>query len=122
MRGGLARPSSPRDRWRGIGLPGHTVDLLVWLFGPASAVTGRVANRLHPIEVEDTAAALIEFENGALGTIEVSTAAFPGFPRRIDLTGTARSATHEDEARPAALADATPHRRLLEDFIRAVRA
>lgn len=120
-----------RSRWRGTrALDGggalmnqgiHTVDLLVWLFGPVAGVLGRTANRLHKIEVEDTAVAAIEFENGALGSIEATTAAAPGFPRRLEVAGTDATIVHEDAPRPAAVADATPHRRVLEDFIRAIR-
>ena len=120
-----------RSRWRGTrALDGggalmnqgiHTVDLLLWLFGPVTGVLGRTANRLHQIEVEDTAVAALEFENGALGTMEATTAAAPGFPRRLEVTGTEGTIVHEDPPRPAAVADATPHRRVLEDFIRAIR-
>ena len=121
-----------RSRWRGTrALDGggalmnqgiHTVDLMLWLFGPVAAVSGRTANRLHQIEVEDTAVATLEFENGALGTIQATTAAAPGFPRRLEVTGTEGTIVHEDPPRPAAVADATPHRRVLEDFIRAIRS
>jgi len=31
--------------------------------------------------------AVLEFENGALGTLEAATSAFPGYSRRIELTG-----------------------------------
>ena len=120
-----------RSRWRGTrALDGggalmnqgiHTVDLLLWLFGPVAAVSGRTANRLHQIEVEDTAVATLEFESGALGTIQATTAAAPGYPRRLEVTGTEGTIVHEDPPRPAAVADATPHRRVLEDFIRAIR-
>ena len=119
------------SRWRGTrALDGggalmnqgiHTVDLLLWLFGPVSGVLGRTANRLHQIEVEDTAVAALQFENGALGSMEATTAAAPGFPRRLEVTGTLGTLVHEDPPRPAAVADATPHRRVLEDFLRAVR-
>ena len=100
----------------------HTVDVLLWLFGDVTRVTGRTSTRLHAIEVEDTAAALLEFANGATGTIEATTAAYPGFPRRLEVTGTKASLVHEDPPRPAAGADATPHRRVFEDFIDAIRA
>jgi predicted dehydrogenase len=119
------------SRWRGTrALDGggalmnqgiHTVDLLLWLFGPVAGVLGRTANRLHRIEVEDTAVAALEFENGALGTLEATTAAAPGFPRRLEVTGTNATIVHEDPPRSATVADATPHRRVLEDFIRAIR-
>jgi predicted dehydrogenase len=85
------------SRWRGTqALDGggalmnqgvHTVDLLLWLFGPVRRVFGRTATALHAIEVEDTAVAVLEFANGALGTLEATTAAYPGYSRRIELTG-----------------------------------
>ena len=91
-------PSYYRDsRWRGtrtldgggalINQGIHTVDLLLWLFGPVRRVFGRTAARLHEIEVEDTAVAVLEFENGALGTLEAATSAYPGYSRRIELSG-----------------------------------
>jgi len=98
----------------------HTVDVLLWLLGPVARVSGRVATRLHAIEVEDTASALLEFESGACAAIEATTAAFPGFPRRLVITGTRGALVHEDPPRPAAVADATPHRRVFEDFIAAI--
>ena len=85
------------SRWRGTrALDGggallnqavHTVDLLLWLFGPVRRVFGRTATALHSIEVEDTAVAVLEFANGALGTIEAATSAYPGYSRRVELTG-----------------------------------
>jgi predicted dehydrogenase len=99
----------------------HTLDLMLHLFGPVRRVSGRIATRLHAIDVEDTAAALVEFENGAFGTFEGTTAADPGFPRRIEIAGSAGRAVHEDPARPVTVADATPHRRVFEDFIDAVK-
>lgn len=118
------------SRWRGTrALDGggvlmnqaiHTLDTLLWMCGPVARVSGRVATRFHPIEVEDTAAAVLEFASGAVGVFEASTAAFPGFPRRIEVTGTTGSLVHEQEARPALVADATGHQRVLEDFLAAI--
>jgi hypothetical protein len=65
----------------------HTVDLLLWLFGPVRRVFAKTAAKLHAIEVEDTAVAVLEFENGALGTLEAATSAYPGYSRRLELTG-----------------------------------
>ena len=48
---------------------------------------GRAKTMYHNIEVEDTAAALLEFENGALGVIEASTCTYPGFDRRWEIHG-----------------------------------
>ncbi len=66
----------------------HGIDLLQWLVGPVksiSAVAGVLAH--ERIEVEDVAVAALEFENGALGTIEGTTAAWPGFLKRIEISG-----------------------------------
>ena len=46
-----------------------------------------VATRVHSIEVEDTAAAVLTFRNGAIGVIEAATSIFPGYSRRLELTG-----------------------------------
>ncbi len=76
----------------------HTVDLLTCFGGPVRRVTGRCANRLHAgIEVEDTAVGVVEFANGALGTVEASTACAPGLPRRVEVSGTRGSAVLEDD-------------------------
>ena len=67
----------------------HTVDLLVYFNGDVSEVTGRTARIMHKsIEVEDTVVAMLKFKNNSLGTIEASTACAPGFPRRVELSGT----------------------------------
>lgn len=76
----------------------HAVDLLTWLMGPIVRVTARTAALGHDrIEVEDVAVALLEFENGAFGTIEGSTAAYPGLFKRIELCGTGGSIVLEEE-------------------------
>jgi predicted dehydrogenase len=41
--------------------------------------------------------AALRFENGALGVIEASTAAFPGFLKRIEIHGSQGSAVLEEE-------------------------
>ena len=76
----------------------HSVDLLLWLMGPVAeltAITGLLAH--ERIEVEDTAVASLRFKNGALGTIEATTAAYPGYLKRIEVHGTAGSAVIEEE-------------------------
>lgn len=52
----------------------HKVDQLCRLMGRVRRVTGWTRTLAHAIEVEDTAVALVEFENGAVGTIEATTA------------------------------------------------
>ena len=77
----------------------HSVDLLLWLMGPVRSVSAMAALRAHErIEVEDTLTAILEFESGALGTIEATTAAYPGTLKRIEIAGSVGSATLEEEA------------------------
>jgi len=47
----------------------HSHDLLVSLLGPVRSVQARLATRVNPIETEDCAAAVLEFESGALATL-----------------------------------------------------
>lgn len=52
----------------------HDVDLLRFLIGEIRSVQAVQSSRSRGFEVEDTAAVLIEFENGALGTFVLSDA------------------------------------------------
>jgi UDP-N-acetyl-2-amino-2-deoxyglucuronate dehydrogenase len=74
----------------------HYVDLLRWCMGPVAEVTAVCTTQTHQIEVEDTSLALVRFASGAVGTILSSTAAFPGFPQRLEITGTDGTMTVED--------------------------
>ena len=65
----------------------HTVDLLQWIMGPVKRVYARMGTLIHDIEVEDTVVATLEYENGALGVIEASSAAYPGLPARMEFSG-----------------------------------
>jgi predicted dehydrogenase len=65
----------------------HIVDLLQWIVGPVKSVTGRVATKRHAIEVEDTAAALVSFDNGAMGVIESTTSVSPALKSRLEIHG-----------------------------------
>ncbi|MBR5626968.1 MAG: Gfo/Idh/MocA family oxidoreductase [Thermoguttaceae bacterium] len=76
----------------------HSVDLLTWLMGPVKEITALTGLLAHErIEVEDVAVAALRFENGALGTIEASTAVYPGYLKRIEIHGNAGSAVIEEE-------------------------
>ena len=76
----------------------HSVDLLTWLMGPVVEVRAHTATLAHErIEVEDVAVASLRFANGALGTIEATTAAYPGLLKRIEIHGTHGSAVIEEE-------------------------
>ena len=74
----------------------HYVDLLRWCMGPVTEVTAVCATQAHQIEVEDTALAIVRFGSGAVGTILSSTAAYPGFPQRLEVTGTDGTVIIED--------------------------
>ncbi len=80
----------------------HTIDALIHLAGPVKAVRGAMTAQLaHTgIEVEDVAAAVIEFESGAMGVIEGSTCAWSrnGHPARVQLSGTEGSIFLADDA------------------------
>ena len=87
-------------------------------------------------------AAMLEFASGALGVFEAATSVYPGYPRRVEITGTLGTAILEGDtlvtldlrgssagqAKSAAptvsestpvVADASAHQRILEDFIAA---
>ena len=75
----------------------HQIDLLLWFMGPAKSVQARTALVGHKgLEVEDLACALIEFQNGALGVIESTTAVWPGHAARLEVHGTEGGAVLED--------------------------
>ncbi len=75
----------------------HQIDLLVWFMGDVKRVRAQTTLVGHDgLEVEDLACAMLEFENGAMGVIEGSTACWPGHPARIEVHGTNGSAVLED--------------------------
>jgi len=66
----------------------HTLDLFQSLTGPIAKVAAFArTSPLRKIDTEDIACAAIEFTNGAVGTIDATTVAYPGFPERIELAG-----------------------------------
>ena len=76
----------------------HTIDLLTWLMGPVVEVTAHTALLTHErISVEDTAVATLQFANGALGTVVGTTASYPGYLKRIEISGSKGSAILEEE-------------------------
>lgn len=67
----------------------HTIDLLQWIVGGLKNVFAQMGTYSHQrIEGEDTAAAILEFENGAIGVIEGSTSVVPAMDRRLEIHGT----------------------------------
>lgn len=75
-----------QDQWRGTAsMDGgalmnqciHNIDLLRWMMGPVKRIIGFTATRRHQIEMEDIGVSILEFESGALGVMEGSTAVYP---------------------------------------------
>jgi UDP-N-acetyl-2-amino-2-deoxyglucuronate dehydrogenase len=124
----------------------HTVDLLLWLFGDVAAVQATRKTALHNIEAEDTLVATLEFTNGAIGTLQATTSVYPGYPRRVELTGSEgtviiehdrllaadlrnppadfRSAGDDQNASAssATVSDVRGHQAVLQDFIQAIKS
>jgi len=66
----------------------HAVDLLQWIGGQPREIMAFASTLAHPgIEVEDTIAATLRFENGALGTIEAATSCHPGLDLSLEVSG-----------------------------------
>ena len=67
----------------------HTLDLFQSLTGPITQVAAFAkTSPLRRIDTEDIVGAAVEFANGAIGTIDATTVAFPGFAERIELACT----------------------------------
>lgn len=65
----------------------HTIDMLQWLMGGVKSVEGVVKTVRHNIEVEDMGTVLVEYNNGAIGVLEISTAIEPGYMERMEIHG-----------------------------------
>jgi len=143
------------SRWRGtLRLDGggalinqaiHTLDLLLWWCGDVAAVQAVRKTALHKVEAEDTLVACLEFRSGAIGTLQAATSVYPGYPRRVELTGSEGTvivehdrliaadlrklpedfrSTGDDQnasASSATVSDARGHKAVLEDFVHAIR-
>jgi predicted dehydrogenase len=87
-----------RDAWRGTyALDGgcctnqgiHHHDLLRYLAGEVKRVNAQMRTINVDVEVEDTVTATLEFEEGALGVIEITTAARPhDYESSVSIVGT----------------------------------
>jgi UDP-N-acetyl-2-amino-2-deoxyglucuronate dehydrogenase len=125
----------------------HTLDLLLQFTGAPVEVRGfATTSRVHRMECEDTAVAILRFTNGAVATVDATTAAAPGYPECITLNGTRGSATlqagglhvwvedgaggwrelrsgatHASGAGANPMAfDHAPHRAVIADFLQAI--
>src|ERR1044072_9459780 len=66
----------------------HTLDLMLSLAGPIAEVRGHATTAsVHRMEAEDLVAAAVKYESGAFGTIDATTAAYPGFAERVEIIG-----------------------------------
>ena len=123
----------------------HTLDLMLSLAGQVETVSGfATTTPLHRMETEDMVCAAVRFENGAFGTIDATTAAYPGFLEEIVISsekGTAKLAGTEllvqfqdgrkvsiEADRSAGGTGADPmafphdyHRAVMADFVAAIR-
>ncbi|HKF71758.1 MAG TPA: Gfo/Idh/MocA family oxidoreductase [Stellaceae bacterium] len=64
----------------------HTLDLFQSLAGEIAEVCAFAATSpLRQIDTEDIVGAGVRFADGAIGTIDATTVAYPGFPERIEL-------------------------------------
>ena len=85
------------DAWRSLKEQGagvtiqqafHYLDLIIHITGDVNKVYAKMLNIAHPgVELEDTVQAFIEFKNGAVGTLEATTACYPGIDIRIEICG-----------------------------------
>ncbi|SMF46167.1 Predicted dehydrogenase [Xaviernesmea oryzae] len=123
----------------------HTIDLLLSHAGTPKDVSSFVrTSPIHTMETEDLVTAAFCFENGAIGTLNATTCAYPGLPERIELIGTKGTAVFTGDRLDAAFMDGTSvteggersgsgsganpmafghemHRALIENFADAVR-
>ena len=76
----------------------HGVDMLCYLLGRAQSVTGFVTTSGRDIEVEDTAAAALEFESGAVATLDATVCSQPSFSKKFILCGEKGTVVMEEDA------------------------
>jgi len=123
----------------------HTIDQMIALVGLPAEVSGHaVTSKVHRMETEDLVHAVMRFENGAIGAISATTAAYPGFADGIDILGVKGSARIDGQGATLAFMDGTEevvsdgtvgdgagadpmafshhnHRAVLSDFLSAMR-
>ncbi|QSH40015.1 Gfo/Idh/MocA family oxidoreductase [Lentisphaerota bacterium ZTH] len=124
----------------------HQVDIYGWFFGRPVKTISMLGNFMHNMEAEDHGVAVLQHENGMIGTIEASTCAFPGFEPELQIhtekgsivltngiiTGwhiknmpnPSREASRKmhSGAGSAAVEETSGHERIIEDFVDAVRS
>lgn len=76
----------------------HGIDLLCYFMGKPVGVCGYARTMLRDIEVEDTAAAAIAFENGAVATLDATVCSQPSFSKKFILCGEKGTVVMEEDA------------------------
>ena len=122
----------------------HTLDVFLSLTARPVEVTGyATTSPIHVMDTEDVVAASVRWEDGALGVVDATTTAYPGFPERMQffaekgsavITGTELRVAYHDGTEELIEADkavggtgADPmdfphdhHREVLRDFLDAL--
>jgi UDP-N-acetyl-2-amino-2-deoxyglucuronate dehydrogenase len=65
----------------------HGIDLLLYIMGDVKRLSAYARRLVRNIAVEDTAVAILEFVNGAVGVIEGTTSVTPGYGCDIEVSG-----------------------------------
>lgn len=77
----------------------HQVDILRWLAGPVSNLSARwQLGALHRIQSEDVVSAVLQYQSGATGVIQATTAIWPGYTERLEMHGTKGTAIVSGDA------------------------
>lgn len=123
----------------------HTLDLFLEIAGePTELVAFSTTSAAHQMECEDVVGAVLRYSNGAIATVNATTAAYPGFSEKIEISGTLGTAKlvagqlevhylhggHEVIGAEQALGSGAkpmdfpyqPHREVLDDFFEAIRS
>ncbi len=75
----------------------HGVDLARYLLGPVTSIFAQARTLVHEIETEDTLSAVLTYSSGALGVIQATTSVYPGFSRRLEISGDKGSLVIEED-------------------------
>jgi UDP-N-acetyl-2-amino-2-deoxyglucuronate dehydrogenase len=65
----------------------HGIDLLLYIMGDVKRLSAYCRRLVRNIAVEDTAVAILEFVNGAVGVIEGTTSVTPGYGCVLEISG-----------------------------------
>jgi len=123
----------------------HNIDVYTWFFGKPKKVVSLMGTFAHNIEAEDHGAAILQHEDGMIGTIVASTAAQPGFAARLEVHTSKGSFTMVDNritewhfedlpnpantdfnyahdgAKSASVSDTSAHEAIILDFEAAIK-